>query len=549
MTNSSKGMDVYDILDKSVASLQSLFIFVKNAVVKHYILSLSLIIFIIIMPIVHHIHVFETMGIVRNFPITTIVFTVVIFFTSLSIIILKTNNEDRNINLENIPKALYSASYLFSIFIVYSLLFHISKYFIYNSTSTSISITGLMLLLFLSLKLSYDREGNNSDDFNDKKETFFRIVKNIIFVIPCLLVDTIEWSKQHLSGLPKTSNIVMIFIFISISIFYFFPILKSLIEIKKGITLIKSAKSLDDIVIYLSQNELKDKIIESKPFLKRKMLETNNYFKTHLENDSKTESFDPNIHLLDKNINFHDEIKKLNDDEKDVLADKMNITISIDDFKNVQQFKDYILSLQDTDNYYGLLQKINEYNTKKNDFIHQEASHLVHMINRSNHIHDYNYHYGISFWIYFDPTLKNKKTEDTNGLIMTYSDSPKIFYDYETNEIKMSIKECNNQKIMNGDNELFCSKNIIYKSDNILFQRWNHFVVNYNYGTLDCFINNNLVVTKDKVAPYIEEAFLQFGSKMEPTHNCGICNIVYYDRPLNLYDINEIYKTKNIPCS
>ena len=124
---------------------------------------------------------------------------------------------------------------------------------------------------------------------------------------------------------------------------------------------------------------------------------------------------------------------------------------------------------------------------------------------------------------------------------MTYSNSPKIFYDYNSKELKITIDDCENQSKQ-------CSENLIYKTKDILFQRWNHFVVNYNYGTLDCFINGNLVLSKSKIAPYIENAFLKFGSESEPLYNSGICNITYYDTPLNLTSIGEIYQSKKIPC-
>ena len=178
----------------------------------------------------------------------------------------------------------------------------------------------------------------------------------------------------------------------------------------------------------------------------------------------------------------------------------------------------------------------------KNDFIYQEASSLVHLINRTNHIQDYNYHYGLSFWVYFDPQIQTVKTyRNKRGFIMTYSNSPKIFYDYNSKELKITIDDCENQSKQ-------CSENLIYKTKDILFQRWNHFVVNYNYGTLDCFKNGHIVLSKRKIAPYIENAFLKFGSESEPLYNSGICNITYYDTPLNLTSIGEIYQSKKIPC-
>jgi hypothetical protein len=124
---------------------------------------------------------------------------------------------------------------------------------------------------------------------------------------------------------------------------------------------------------------------------------------------------------------------------------------------------------------------------------------------------------------------------------MTYSNSPKVFYDYNTKELVITVDNCENKNMR-------CSENIVYKSRNILYQRWNHFVINYNYGTLDCFVNNDLVSTNTKITPYINDAFLEFGRADEPLYNCGICNITYYDVPLNITTIGDIYQSRKIPC-
>tara|TARA_B110000114_G_scaffold181756_1_gene219789 strand:+ start:1003 stop:2250 length:1248 start_codon:yes stop_codon:yes gene_type:complete len=413
----------------------------------------------------------------------------------------------------------------------------------------------MLLLLVLSLRNSYNRESEESfgDDIGDIKDGLFTILKNILFIIPCYVVDFLELVKSHISGLPTTSYILTIFIAVTILVFFITPLLKNYIKNSNGITFIQKSKTLDKQVIYLTQQELKNKIIESKPFLKQNLLRKNNDFKRYLEKSSSTisdlnksrtvEGFDKDIHLLDKNILYDNEIDKLSDAEKSLIEKEMEENkLTLDDFKSVKRFKQYILSLRKEDKYYELLNKIGEYNNMKNDFIYQEASSLVHLINRTNHIQDYNYHYGLSFWVYFDPQIQTVKTfKDKRGFIMTYSNSPKIFYDYNTKELKITIDDCKNKNKI-------CKENLIYKTKNILFQRWNHFVVNYNYGNLECFINGNLVLAKSKISPYIKDAFLKFGSNNEPLYNCGICNIKYYDKPLNLITIGEIYKLKKIPC-
>lgn len=528
---------------------------IKKSLINNAILTISFFLFFILFPSIYYIYTFKLFNLVHDFPILSIIITLLLFFSCLTIILLKIDKTitSSNLNLEIVYKLAYNLFYIAVLYVLFSILFHISKFFVYNSTPTSITLAFVLVILFLSLRESFNKEFNSNNDMNDIKEDLFEIIKNILFLIPCYIVDFIDLIKKNISGLPSTSNVIVILISIIFISFYIFPILKDIAKNTNGITLVKKSKSLEDQVLYMSQRELKDKIIESKHFAKRKLLRKTDDFKKHLQRTSgsisdlnkvkQIEGFDKNIHLLDKHIKYGYELNNLTNSEKSIVQEEMKkYGITFDDFKNPEKFKEYILSLKKDNKYYELLNKISEYNSKKNDFVYQEASGLVELINRTNHIQDYNYHYGISFWVYFDTKIKETTSGNNRGFIMTYSNNPKIFYDYDTKELKITVDNCENDSKS-------CSENVIYRTNDILFQRWNHFVVNYNYGTMDCFINGNIVSSKDKVAPYIENAFLEFGRSSEPLYNCGICNITYYDTPLNLNSINGIYRNRNIPCN
>ena len=541
------------MINRIIETFKTIIDMIKKSLVNNALLTISFFIFFILFPSIYYLYTFKLFNIVHDYPIISIFMTLLLFFSCLTVILVKLDSKmtSSEFSPQIIYKLAYNIFYVGVLFVLFSLLFHISKFVVYNSTTASITVAFILVLLFLALKES-SSSAFNSDEINDIKDDLFEILKNILFLIPCYIVDFIELVKKNISGLPNTSNILIILISIIIVSFYIFPILKDLAKNTNGITLVKNSKSLEKQVLYMSQKELKDKIIDSKQFAKRKLLRKNNDFKKYLERTSSSipdlnktkeiEGFDKNIHLLDKHITYEDEINNLTQAEKTLVQKEMEKNrISFDDFKSAEKFKEYILSLRQDKKYFEILNKIGEYNSKKNDFIYQEASSLVDLINRTNHIQDYNYHYGISFWVYFDTKIKQMRTTNNRGFIMTYSNTPKIFYDYGTKELKITVDDCENESKS-------CSENVIYRTTDILFQKWNHFVVNYNYGTMDCFINGNIVSTKDKVAPYIEDAFLEFGRSNEPLHNCGICNITYYDTPLNLNSINQIYRNRNIPC-
>lgn len=542
-------MSVSSIQSNIEKTLENIFSMTKKILIRNTILLISFVILFVLFPSIYYLYTFKLFNIVHEYPILSIFLTLLTFFSCLVIILLKF---EKSVDINILYKILYNLMYVGAIFLLFSLLFHVSKFFVYSSNSTSIYLSFILLTLFLSLRNSFERESFD-DDILDMKDDLFVIIKNVLFLIPCYIVDFLEWVQKNVSGIPKPSYILSVCIVLVIVLFILIPMLNSFIKSTSGLTFVQKSKTLEKPVLFMTQKQLKDKLIDSKPFLRRNLLRKNNDFKRYLEKDSGSisdlnkvkniEGFDKTIHLLDRRIIYDDEINSLSTTEKTLLEEEMKKNkLTLDDFKSFEILKKYILSLRQEDKYYELLYKIGEYNKMKNDFIYQEASSLVNLINRTNHIQDYNYHYGISFWVYFDPQIQTIKTrKDKRGFIMTYSNSPKIFYDYDTKELKISIDYCENQNNR-------CSENIIYKTKEILYQRWNHFVVNYNYGTLDCFINNNLAMTKSRVAPYIEDAFLQFGSENEPLYNCGICNIKYFEVPLNLPSIGEIYKTKQIPC-
>ena len=264
--------------------------------------------------------------------------------------------------------------------------------------------------------------------------------------------------------------------------------------------------------------------------------------------------YNPDVHQLDDTIDKVDIITLLSPEEKKIidmamLEDSGNFSQRLSNLtnkKDIQQL--YVEYLSNHDGYSTIISNIHELNRTTNDYIDQETSRLIQMINRKNQIYDYNYHYGLSFWVYFDPELLKVHGDSQEGAILNYAHNPYMYYHFGEKALIMEIKDC---KVDFSTTETMnCPPKIIYKSKDVLFQRWNHIVVNYDYGTLDLFVNNNLVSTQKNISPYIqkEENTIQFGSFENPLTHAGLCNVRYYERPLNLTQIKNLYRNKQNPC-
>tara|TARA_Y100000389_G_C17471366_1_gene531534 strand:+ start:12621 stop:14354 length:1734 start_codon:yes stop_codon:yes gene_type:complete len=509
----------------------------------------------------------EKWGEFRNFfPRTMILISVFCYVFSLIVIYFYINKVSL---LEN--NKLYKILILLvTVFVGFFIALLLFKHAIFNTSA-------LYLLLIVLVILA-----TGIYVYNYRNSQIAKMILLFLYTLNCYKNDTLDLiNKEFKLGFNNRSYLLLALIAGIVLLSIFIPFLISLTKKKKGIILLSSKKSLNDEILYLTQEEINEKIINSKSFASKKLLKTNKDFEQYLKSvdisdnalggfnsylthkyetdisqnvNSIKEGFNNNIHLLDSNVSFQTQMKQLTKKEKEILDKTMKCNLTSDDFKDGKKIENYIVDLQTDGVYSKLLENISDYNksSKTNDFINQKSSYLVNMINRAFNINNFNYHYGISFWVYFDPsilTMRNYK----DGLIINYSKCPKIYYDYNNSELKIALSNYvfsnDISKLITDDENILMNKeNLIYKTKNILFQKWNNFVINYNYGTLDIFINNNLVLTKRNIAPYIKKSFLQLGSSKHPLINCGMCNAMYYEKPLKRGEINKIYKNRNYPC-
>ena len=681
--------------------------------------NISLILLLVLLPSIYYFHLFNPGKVYSMVPRLFIVVALLLVFFSIIIIVSELEESgpltDYFENMSNMIGLVKIFGMYFIAFIVFSLSFHFLKYVSYNSTSTSLIVTTILLIAMLGIvheKVFKNQNGNTSNNTG--------LFVEILFYIPCLFTGLLDKLRSELNNIPSNTYLLSYLIFGLLFIIYALPMLLDMIKGKQSLKLISSPIVLQDRLVDLNNEELKQRIMDSRPYYQKYLLEKNKeleknmkkfnidnskgntlsifskarvyydspvdhtyamdipycinkdiicsnnenlqcvdkkdtsntrdivdfhgmkqkcsknvnifesmygdkFSKTSFYSDSSkterksikeycdasgsiatcespvevsgnvvdfdtlsdietkrfmckdtngsynviygyvdncnnlvdfkcnnpivtSEGFTSDLHNLDMLLENDDYLKGLTQDEKDILNKSLessdsNTSNILKNMKTPEEIKEYLAHyLSNNENYYSLLQSIKQFNTEKNEFISQETSNLIQYINRTNQIYDYNYHYGLSFWIFFDHVILTNNPKSKKGFIMSYSDNPQIYYDYEKNTINITITDCENEYKK-------CTNIEVYNSSDILYGKWNHFVINYNYGTLDIFINNNLVFTKNNISPYIEKNKLIVGKKSQPLFNSAICNFTYHEKPLNLIDIKRLYSKRQNPCN
>jgi hypothetical protein len=169
-----------------------------------------------------------------------------------------------------------------------------------------------------------------------------------------------------------------------------------------------------------------------------------------------------------------------------------------------------------------------------------------------NKTDEFDYKYGISSWIFIDAMPPNTNPSYNNYTsILNYGNKPNILYNGTTNTLMIVMEQKGLKTDKPKTHELDDNGNrIIYKKENFLLQKWNNIIINYIGGTLDIFLNNELVKSEIEVVPYMSLDNLTIGT--DNGINGGICNVVYFKEPLtapNIYYLYNLVKDKTPPVT
>lgn len=166
---------------------------------------------------------------------------------------------------------------------------------------------------------------------------------------------------------------------------------------------------------------------------------------------------------------------------------------------------------------------------------------------------EYDYSYAISCWIFIDAVPPNMSASyDNYTSLLNFADKPNILYNGSKNILMITTQQKDLQKNTENENLSFDKRGnrIVYKNNNLLLQKWNNIILNYNSGVLDVFLNGELVKSNISVVPYYTLDNLSIGEN--GGIEGGICNVVYFKKPLtvtNIYYMYNMLKNKNPPTT
>ena len=592
--------------------------------------SISLVGLIFVSLLYFYIYTANPSNITTNFSFFYyITFFVALFFLSNLVFSVNFSDESKKIStasvFANSMRYFVLLAIPFFAFLIFMSLYiptlHIIKISLKQSLFFTISIVVCILALFYNVAIRKPGESKQSQYLSNVD--WVKTLEDIIFYIPCLLIDLVEYFQDDYKETSRTTLVIGAILVSLISLRIVLPRMKFLFKDSNEIVLMEECKELNKKVYFITEKDLKKEIHESNNIVKRNVDNIHTFLRNVDESSDQTsneeekskdaregraclsscmddssytcfkengqyagkcikklvcfkedssnctdtqpvcrleddkdygycipytgevkEGFN-NIHALDRDIANNMLFTSLTDKEQHILEKLLskednNVNSLMKNLSTEPQRLREILQGYVTQNkyYLSLMNLIYTANDAKDDFIDQQKSMLLAYVNYINNFPSFNYHYSISFWVYLDTSLINNNKSIKKGIIMNYGNKPKMYYNYDTNEIVMEMESMH----LSGDISDEKRDITLYRTKNILYQRWNHFVINYNYGHMDIFVNNNLVGTYKNIAPYFDKNNdISFSDEELTLDDCGVCDIRYYKIPIDLSKIESLY--------
>ena len=156
-------------------------------------------------------------------------------------------------------------------------------------------------------------------------------------------------------------------------------------------------------------------------------------------------------------------------------------------------------------------------------------------------LNKYNYKYSVSFYLYLNPQDINTSyayNKDEGAELFNYGCKPLILYNGKKQQIIIKSKSLDNNSCSQSD-VIFKSNDEKYGNIDIKFQKWLYFVINYDNGIIDIFIDGKLVSSKKNIPDFFSDDKITIGED-NGIHG-SIKDIYYYNEIQPKEKIEFIY--------
>ena len=380
-------------------------------------------------------------------------------------------------------------------------------------------IIGALAIVYLFMRKKIDKIRNS------KQGNMLNLIVKIIMYLPCLLIDITEYIKYeyHLTTKPVWTLIGFESLFIVL--WFLIPIMFDKVVNYSGKKLVNKPLNLNKEYTVGKYDELYDIPDIDHYDLSEIDKSYNNKKNDRIRNEKEREkNKEPTDRCCDENKALYTE------GDKDIEFEK-NTDPNIPKNKIMAWF----------------YKKIKNPTLLKVEFkVNPQPG-----INGDDY--RFRYKYAISSWFYLNPQPPNTNpsyNKYTN--IIKYGNKVRVEYNGKKNslrvmaEVASSNKDNINRPAKNDTNSdnIKNKSVIVYESNDVIYQKWNNIVINYNEGFIDVFLNGVLVGSYSSVAPYMKLDEIVTGS--ENGIYGGICNVTYYNDVLNEKNIIMSYKTLRI---
>lgn len=140
----------------------------------------------------------------------------------------------------------------------------------------------------------------------------------------------------------------------------------------------------------------------------------------------------------------------------------------------------------------------------------------------------FKYSYGLSAWFTLNPQPPNVRPAFTRyTTILDYGNKPRVSFNMEKDALRV-------------ESESGKGKVIIAEITGLSLQTWNNIVINYDAGTMDVFLNGELIGSHPGITPFMQ--FEEVVAGKTRGLEGGICNVVYHPEPLSKSRITMGYR-------